>query len=333
MPPWSWKELTVMSPVVEGDGGIILSNPIAGQRVEVEVNALLDLLAMQASGVEKALQLQEYLIERGFLTEENQLELLSDIEHWKKRGWDQVLDYYLWSHVQPARQVNMPCCNSDPVTDINIKRLTAPIDLPEDLLLGEVILQRRTIRRYAEKIIAEWQFSSLLWYGLCRLRNSINSERHHSFVAYVAVYAVKEVEPGLYRYYPDSHGLEPLALGMLREQVSRILFGQSAPLTAACTIFLAVDLNDYAHCHPGEGSLRGLFIKAGRFGHELLIAAGALGLGGLPAPALREREAEQMLTLQKARERILYTLTIGESQRRHEDGYSNACECSRPTDS
>lgn len=334
MASWFWRELTVLSPVVDGDGGIILSNPIVGQRVEVEINAMLDLLFMQASGVEETLQLQEYLIEQGFLSEENQLEPLSDdLEHWKQRGWDQVLDYYLWSQVQPATQVNMPCYKPDPVTNFIIQRLTAPIDLPEDLLLGEVILRRRTTRRYADKILAEWRFSGLLWYGLSCLRNSISSEKPHSFEAYVAVYAVDEVEPGLYRYYPGSHGLEPLASGILRERVSHLLFGQSAPLSAACSIFLAVDLNNYADCHPGEGSLRGLFIEVGRLGHELLIAAGALGLAGLTAPALREREAEQLLPLQKARKMILYTLTFGESRRRYDYGDSNTCECSRTTDS
>ncbi|MED3652622.1 nitroreductase family protein [Heyndrickxia sporothermodurans] len=333
-----WKELTVMSPVVDGNGGVLLSNPLTGQRVEVGINALMDLLAMQASKTENTLYIQEYLAEQGFLCEGDQIEPLSDLEHWKQRGWDQVLDYYLWSHVQPARQVNMPCTNPNRMTGINIQNLTAPIDLQEDLLLGEVILRRRTLRRYAEKPLAESLFSGLLWYGLSSLRSPVisRSEISHSFVAYVTIYAVKGVEPGLYRYYPDSHGLEPMVHGMLREQVSHLLFGQSAPLTAACTIFLAVDLFDYSYRHLGEGSLRGLFMEAGRLGHELLIAAGALGLGGLTAPALREQEAEQLLPVQKARETILYSLTLGEPQtleRRNDCGDSNASECSHTTDS
>ncbi|WP_193748461.1 SagB/ThcOx family dehydrogenase [Paenibacillus sp. PAMC 26794] len=291
---------------------------------------------MQALGVENTLQLQEHLVEQGFLVEENQIESLRDLEHWTQRGWDRVLDYYLWSHVQPARHVNKPCSNPEPLTDVNIKHLTAPVDFPEELVLGEVILRRRTLRRYADKPLTESQFSGLLWYGLKRLRKPNEIERPHPFVIFVTTYAVEGVEPGLYRYYPDSHGLEQLVQGKLREQVSHLLFGQIAPLTAACSIFLAVDLYDYAYLHPGEESLRGLLVEAGRLGHELLIGASALGLGGLTAPALREVEAEQLLPVQKFQRQILYTLTFGETrtpERRNDFGNSDARECSHTTNS
>ncbi|WP_394578516.1 SagB/ThcOx family dehydrogenase [Cytobacillus firmus] len=337
MTPWHWKELTVVSPVVDGKGEVALSNPITGLRVEVGLNDILDLLANQASGGEDTLHIQDYLKKKGFLSEGNIMDINSDLEHWAKRGWNLVLDYYLWSQLHPIKEVINPYSSiATNRKDINMKRLTSPIELPEELLLGEVILKRRTLRRYADKPIVESRLSSLLWYGLNRLRNPVNtsSDRHDSFVTYIAVYKVKGIEPGLYRYYPDDHGLEPLVPGMLREQFSHLLFGQSAPLTAVCSIFLVSNLYEYACQNPREGSLRGLFVEAGRYGHELLIAASALGLGGLPAPAIREKEAAELLPVKKTEETILYTLTLGERQtpeRSETYDHSNARKCSHTT--
>ncbi|MCP1133372.1 SagB/ThcOx family dehydrogenase [Paenibacillus polysaccharolyticus] len=335
MTSWGWRKLTVISPVVDGEAKVKLSNPIVGQRIEVELNSLLELLELHALGIDNSVNLQEYLAEQGFLVKRNS-DYISDLEHWEKRGWGQVLDYYLWSCVLFGKRVNKESNYSNSLIDVNIKSLTIPVDLPEDMILGEVILRRRTLRRYADRLLAESHFSGLLWYGLKSLRNPsvAKVDKSHTFVIFVAVYAVEGIEPGLYRYYPDSHGLELLVKGALREQISHLLFGQNAPLTAACSVFLGVDLYDYACFHPGEGSLRALFIEVGRIGHELLIGASALGLGGLTAPAMRDREAEQLLPLEKSQRMILYTLTFGESrtsEMRDDFGNSNTCECSHST--
>lgn len=334
----TWKLLTLLSPPPpDRPCAVMISNPLLKKRVLVDRDVLMDLLADSfPADSDRSTAARDRLRELGFLADSPEDEqLLAEIQHWQRRGWDPALDYYLWSRsnnyadIDPdpeiRRQVIRKYLDEHPVPEElpfpHRQRLAEPGPLPEHVSLGEVAIGRRTVRRFAEQSLDQLTFSTLLWHGLQSVRKVRQLESQDplaylvsfgvAFDFYLALYDVEGLEAGIYRYSVREHEVGMIVPGDWRETVAHLLFGQTPPLSAAFTLFIVADFPRYGWRYRHERALRNLYMDAGRVGHGLILLAWALQLGTFPTPAVRDRETNQLLQLDENRQGVIYTLTFG----------------------
>lgn len=336
----SWFPLTVVGPAPDEHGDMIcLSNPLLKRRVLINHPVWLQALAhLYRDSDEATPAVVGHLEMLGFLTDTSiDPQWKADIAHWEGRGWGPALDYYLWSRNCEYSDLDQ---NPETLRD-NIRRqlnqappptersfpggisLAAPEALPSDVTLGEVMIRRKSVRKYSGRPVSQAKLSAILWYGLARVRqlrklnlsdDPIYFLRSYgsAFDAYLVVYGVDELEPGVHWYDIRQHTLAQLSRGDLRMEMREILFGMRAPLTAAWTLVFVVDFERYAWRYRHERALRNLYIEAGRIAHETILAGWAMNVGSVPTPATRDRRIEALLQLEEGRQSVVYTVTFGD---------------------
>jgi len=303
-PPFAPSPLAVLAAAPGDDDAVLISDAATGRDQIVAREALLDLLASSRSGTQAPAGLP------------------GGSAHWWQRGWHPCLDLTLWSRRAPG---DAPPVTNEPRTPLvgesqETAALPDPLPLPAQLSCGEALLRRRTVRRFAPGPVSAALFSAVLWWGLDGVRDgALRAAWRGSLAAgigvYVVVYDVADTPAGVYRYQADGHALRRGRAGLLRDEMTRILFGQQAPQTASWTIVLVMDFERLQTLRPDDSGLRRVFLEAGRIGQRTSVAATAFGLGGFMTPALRDRELVALLALDGGTQAPLYSLTLGRAPR------------------
>ena len=134
--------------------------------------------------------------------------------------------------------------------------------LPDSAGIDEVILRRISTRRMDPsgsigRDRLEWALAAAL--------------RHTRELHFVAVHAVDDLDPGLYRY----PGLDaPTRAGDVRDELFRVAAEQDLARDASCVVIAAVDLDQL-----DDRGYREAQLDAGLVSGRLQLAAFALGLG------------------------------------------------------
>lgn len=260
------------------------------------------------------------------------------MEHWIERDWADALPYHLASNNVsfidngPRAQVireqilasylqNGPAPERLPIRG-ELVDLPRPLELPTDMKFGCVLLGRRTTRRFLSLTISLEALSSWLWYGF----HDIRSTRSRSitegslgllrsfgvaFDPYLVVYRNTALDCGVYRYDPSGHVLFRISVGENSRTVAEACQSQLASLSAALTLVLVIDFDQYLWRYRHERSLRNLYVESGRVAQSLILAGEAFGLGFFLTPAIREPAFVELLDLKEPRQYPLYVLTCG----------------------
>lgn len=269
------------------------------------------------------------------------------VRHWVERGWEPSLDLYLMSRGLSYVDACADLEGGDAARGETVERFLAeepcprraevagerlPLPAPAPLArrqLGKVLMERRSVRRYARGATGAQAVSGLLWHGLDTVRGMRRAARSGrpidlllsfgvAFDFYLAVYDVDGLDRGLYAYDLEAHALVRLGDLAPDEQVPWF-WGMPGPLTAAGTVLLAADFRHFHWRYRHDRALRDLYIEAGRVGQRLIVAAGYAGLGTLVSPATRDAEVNGRLGLDPARRSVVYTLTFGVDARSHHE--------------
>lgn len=259
------------------------------------------------------------------------------VDHWVARGWDISLDYYMASRdidyadkADPDNSVRRaliervmaeePVPARRPVTG---PRVPLPQPAPPPVRpLGEVLMGRRSVRRYRTGATTAAQVSQLLAQGLDavrRLRETTDfgepldlllKSFGAGFEYYVACYDVAGIDRGVYHYDLVKHTLTRVSDIPELEQ-EQWFWGMPGPRTAAGTVVFVSDFAQVLYRYSHERALRDLYIEAGRLAQRLIVAAGYAGLGTVVTPAVRDTLVNERFALDPAREAVIYTVTFG----------------------
>ena len=331
--PQDWSMMTVMYP--DENNSVIVSNSWHQKRVRVPLPQFVEELLGDDLSHKVIRQLEGlgFTSDTSMSADEQRL-----IERWLERGWGPSLEYLLWSRVSQYADEDQPDVRAEIVKEYQ-KRDGAPptrvrsggeyiplgpfLELPSDVSVGEIYMRRRTVRKYADRLVSLKMLSSVLWHGFERLRGCRKIEvdggdlvqlfRSYgsAFDVYVMIYGVDSLGPGVYVYEPVGHSLKLVRAGEFRQEMFDILCGQGAPKTASWTIFLVANFPQYQWRYRHERALRNLYIEAGRIGHELILVGSSFGFGTFQTPAARDREAMELLALDKVCQAPVYSLTMG----------------------
>jgi SagB-type dehydrogenase family enzyme len=203
---------------------------------------------------------------------------------------------------------------SPPATEETKDRLSFP----------EVMLRRRTARRFAEEPLTETQLATLLYFGWGMTKSvpnplgdvfvrktSPSGGSLHPVEVYPIVLNVENVPQGCFHYSVRRHGLEQLWSGDPRSWIVEACGDQQwvreAGVVFLCTAFLPRTAWKYDYSRVA----RAVMAEIGFTGQSALLTAAWLGLGGFTTAALRDEMFEALLGLDPLRQPVFSVVGMG----------------------
>lgn len=194
----------------------------------------------------------------------------------------------------------------------------------EGLPFEHVAAARRSIRRFSGQPLALQQLARLLHFGngitgrldasdhgiVQPVRAAPSGGALYPIEAYVAVMAVAGVEPGLYHFAVDRHGLELLQRGNFTDVLSEAT-SDPAVFANAAAVFALTGVFGRTSFKYGERGYRFALLEAGHICQNLLLDAASQGLGAVAIGGFVDDELNAMLDLDGVDEASLYLIATG----------------------
>jgi SagB-type dehydrogenase family enzyme len=183
------------------------------------------------------------------------------------------------------------------------------------LSVEEALAQRRSVREYADAALTAAQLSQLLWaaQGVSEpsagLRTAPSAGALYPLELYAAVERVSGLAPGVYRYVPRGHRLEPVSDGSVRARLSADALSQQAIAEAPVTLALAAVFARTTQKY-GERGRRYVLMEAGHAAQNVYLQATALGLGTVVIGAFDDGRVRSTLGMRSGEE-PLYLMPVG----------------------
>jgi SagB-type dehydrogenase family enzyme len=127
---------------------------------------------------------------------------------------------------------------------------------------------------------------------------------------YLYVHRVENLEPGVYRYWPQAGTLELLRAGDQKIMAAGLSLQQSLAGNACVAFSMIADIERAVRAH-GDRGYRYVHMEAGAIGHRLYIAAEALGLAATGIGAFFDDEVNRYLNLSEEEGQVVYHFAIG----------------------
>ncbi len=199
----------------------------------------------------------------------------------------------------------------------NAKRIELPPARTEGpQSLESTFQQRRSVRSFADAPLTLPQIAQLLWAGQGLsgrrgYRTAPSAGATYPLELLAAVGKVDGLEPGTYRYLPAGHDLEKISKGDPRSELHRAALNQSA-VAGAPVAFVLTAVYERTLARYGERGIRYVHMEAGHAAQNLCLQAVAMGLGSVVIGAFRDRQVQQVLSLDED-EHPLYLIPVGRS--------------------
>lgn len=180
------------------------------------------------------------------------------------------------------------------------------IELPPPRLTGtipleQVLLQRRSVRDFAESPLSLAAFGQLLWsaQGISHpqgLRTAPSAGALYPLELYAVVGEVEGLQAGVYHFLPREHALQKVADGDRRSALARAALNQMWMQDAAVVIVFAAVVERTRRKY-GDRAERYVDMEAGHAGQNLFLQAEGLGLGTVVVGAFDDEAVVKLLTL------------------------------------
>ncbi len=166
-----------------------------------------------------------------------------------------------------------------PKTTSSIFSLPTPItDVPNSRMLGEVILQRGSTRRFARSPVTLSQLSTILRASTGPIPRDYLPDRETLIETYFIANEVEGLDPGSYFYAGGQNSLEQLKPGELRQMSAYLCLGQPLFGDASIVLFLMTRLRDVLRALGNRG-YRASQLEGGIVAGKIYLSAYSLGLG------------------------------------------------------
>jgi SagB-type dehydrogenase family enzyme len=127
---------------------------------------------------------------------------------------------------------------------------------------------------------------------------------------YLYVHRVDELQPGVYRYWPEHAQLERVRSGDQRVEAAGLSLGQDLAGNACVAFSMIADIDRAVRSH-GDRGYRYVHFEAGAIGQRLYLAAEALGLGATGIGAFYDNEVHRYLNLTPEQGQVVYHFAVG----------------------
>lgn len=176
------------------------------------------------------------------------------------------------------------------------------------------ILARKSIRDFSERPMSKAQLSALCQassgYGRTPGFQDPLLGSSAPLDLRILVRSVEGLEPGIYRYHPADHSLEPLKQGAFSSACMKASLEQEFCGTAQA-VFLKVVTWSLMEYPDGDRGYRYACLRAGLMGEGLYVQGAALGLGVCGVGAFEDGSIGKLLGLDPKKEACLYLTAVG----------------------
>ncbi|MFI5776684.1 SagB/ThcOx family dehydrogenase [Nocardia sp. NPDC051570] len=203
---------------------------------------------------------------------------------------------------------------------VYLPRNLAPITASYD----RVLFARRTIRRFEPRPVDDRVLSSLLHrtfgpmmvrdggpLGTRLMKTSPSDGTRHRLEAYVAIFDVLGIDPGLYHYNGEAHALELLSDDFDRDTLEEVALGDPEWPNSAFACFVTALVPRTAEEDHHSRSYRAVLLNAGHIGQTFALTATALGLGPWQSARFHDEKLESLLEIDGFTETVVYMLGAG----------------------
>ena len=187
-------------------------------------------------------------------------------------------------------------------------------DLPEHMNYVDAVYQRRSKRNFVQKPLARNQLD-LLIDALCRTDMGPRSETNYfdTFNIGLLINQVEGMDPGFYMLDLNNHTIGLAKPGHYSQQIARVCLDQAWLANTAVHVLFLTNLKLLDESYGPRG-YRYAMMTAGRLGQRIYLVATALGLGCCGIGAFYDREASELLELNK-KSQLLYLVAFGPVKR------------------
>jgi SagB-type dehydrogenase family enzyme len=217
--------------------------------------------------------------------------------------------------------MSMSCTPSPEVTPTSpVTQLI--INLPEPRLesnvsLEETLLNRRSIREYANTPLALKEVSQLLWaaQGLTAEwggRTAPSAGGLYPLEIYLAAGSVENLAAGIYKYKPEGHELAKLRDGDVREELTKAALDQAWVKEGAIDLVIAA-VYDRTTDKYGDRGVRYVDMEAGHAAQNLYLQATVLNLGMVTIGSFHDEQVKSILGMLQD-EFPLYVIPVGKKK-------------------
>ncbi|HUV72280.1 MAG TPA: SagB/ThcOx family dehydrogenase [Clostridia bacterium] len=191
------------------------------------------------------------------------------------------------------------------------------LDLPKPATKGEISLEeslakRSSVRKFKEQLLSLEEVAQLLWaaYGLTEVgRTAPSAGGIYPLSLYLIARKVKDLEPGVYRYWPEGHRLSEIEIGDIGKELREVTFGQSFVSQAPICLVVAADFGKATDKYGKKGDSY-VYIEVGHLGENVYLQAQSLGLGTVAVGAFDEKLARNLFNISE-NEEVLYLMPVG----------------------
>lgn len=285
--------------------------------------------------IKEAKSIVDELLKIGFLTEKDQF----NYDLWFERNWRNALYLHLLTSDntfvdmgQPDEAIVKTNLLKDYLSDSPLppfykkyeKTITLPKPKMEFVSAGNVLLNRRTTRRFDKSPISLEQLSTILFYASQPakiVRDYADSKRkddpiifvlssYTPFEIYFSVNNVESLQKGLYHYNMNKHKIHLIKKGEFNKDMKKIAIGQVVE-DASVVFLISSVLERYMWRYRNSGAYRNLLIECSSLAHRIIVATEALGLKQFLTPAIRDSIADGLFGLDGYSETFTYLVAIG----------------------
>ena len=180
------------------------------------------------------------------------------------------------------------------------------IPLPAAELAGEMsvelaLKERRSIREFSRKSLALEDISQLLWAaqgitGRRGFRAAPSAGALYPLELYVVAGDVDGLSPGIYRYRPKTHELQPVVSGDLRKPLAKAALDQGM-LRRAPAVLVLTGIYQRTMDKYGERGRRYVYMEVGHAAQNVYLQATSRGLATVMVGAFHDQEVSKALRL------------------------------------
>jgi SagB-type dehydrogenase family enzyme len=198
-----------------------------------------------------------------------------------------------------------------------------PLPLPVykgKISLEESIYKRKSHRSYLKSKLNKAELSQLCWACLGLTCDGITGPTKaypsagacYPLSLYIYCANVMDLETGVYKYLPIKHGLQPIKLENITEELTQACLSQSMVKTAPVTFIIAADFTKTTRYY-GKRGRRYVLIEVGHASQNLHLQAQNLGLGTVCIGAFFDESVKNILSI---KEEPLYLMPVGRIQQK-----------------
>ncbi|MBO0563953.1 SagB/ThcOx family dehydrogenase [Clostridium botulinum] len=197
--------------------------------------------------------------------------------------------------------------------------------------LSTAIKSRRSVRRYSNKSMSLNDVANILYYtqGICDEVEAYNLESNEKKIKlranpsagglypiqlYVYMKNIKDLEDGIYTYYPYSHSLKPIKVNKEGLKIDNFAeFGTLNAENANIIVFYVYNFLKNSRKY-GDGGFAYALIETGEMAQNLQLVSTALGYGACDIGGYEKQYIEELLNIDGVLKHVVHMTVVGWEQ-------------------